>query len=90
MKNQARDGQSFSVTESKAYLSGYARGKENKEQNQEIGTAKNCGFRKRNRLIFCEGLEDGYAEGQIQENGALVTKPETLTATPTPEVSPAA
>jgi hypothetical protein len=60
MKHQARDGKEFTPTEQTAYRDGFFVGKARKFMGHFMGTSNGCGFRGRNKLIFNEGLEDGY------------------------------
>ena len=61
MKNKARDGRLFNSLEQSAYNNGYYIGKSRKDVGEFMGSSHTSGFRGRNRLIFNEGLEDGYS-----------------------------
>lgn len=68
MKNKARDGTLFNSVEQNAYNQGHYIGKARKNAGEFMGSAHTSGHRGRYRLIFNEGLEDGYSE--IEHNGA--------------------
>lgn len=61
MRNKARDGSLFNSTEQSAYVQGFRIGHYRRENGEFMGSAHTSGFRGRNRLIFNEGLEDGYS-----------------------------
>jgi hypothetical protein len=57
----ARDGKAFTASEQQSYNHGHAVGTHRRKKLEFMGTAKNSGWRGRQRLIFNEGLEDGYS-----------------------------
>jgi hypothetical protein len=61
MKKNAGDGKPFTEWEQVAYNAGFQIGANRKRIGEFMGSAHKCGFRGRNRLIFNEGLEDGYS-----------------------------
>jgi hypothetical protein len=57
----ARDGKAFTPEEKQAYEHGHAVGTHRQKKMDMMGNAHNTGWRGRQRLIFNEGLEDGYS-----------------------------
>ena len=65
MKKIAGDGKPFTEWEQVAYDAGFQIGANRKSIGELMGSSYKCGFRGRNRLIFNEGLEDGYSSSSF-------------------------
>ena len=61
MKHTARDGTPFNQHEQSVYNNGYQLGIYRYNAGEFMGSAYTSAFKGRNRLIFSEGLEDGYS-----------------------------
>lgn len=59
-QREARDGKPFTTNERNAYHVAFNAGRCRREQGEFMGSAARTGYRGRLRLIFNEGLEDGY------------------------------
>jgi hypothetical protein len=66
MIRAARDGKPFTTAEKNAYHVGYGAGKWRREHDEFMGSAYKTGYRGRLRLIFNEGLEDGYSSVPLE------------------------